>query len=668
MNSSFYNSISGIKSHQFGLDVWADNISNISTVGYRSATPEFSTMYATSLAGSYSDSVTNNYGLGSSSQTTSLNMESGIYQPTDNVFDLSIGGEGWFGIKTLNNQTYYTRAGEFSIDGGGNLVDPNGNYLLGTSANNLTETTLRDDILEKFGTYYKKDTKELGSGFSVEPVNDITLGPINEQGMINLPDILYIPPVATTYVNYKANLNPKVIVDSTNIDLDPLDISSNIDENNLLNITGTVSNTTELQDPKKDDTIILNVTDADGKKLTFKTKLDENLNWSLNNEDLSELNLSEAPTISASLQTVQEIPNVEHFTTEVISDSGIKQVIDMTFTKRVPQNTLATTWDSDIKLLEFYEDYKVELYNPNTTYDENIYKINDEQTQVTKIYDPSLYYVDTVTDKVYSLIDSQTGNAVFSGSGNLISKDIPLLNTGNGTIDINIGTPYSKQDLTSNEPVINGNNITISGDNTGLDANESITINITDVDGKKYETSAKIAEDGSWSTTFETTTLNTTEPLNIEAFNVENSGFDGVISHVDLEKSKVAEKDGYYEGLLNGYGMDSAGNVVAEFSNGKSTAIAKIALYHFQNDQGLEKVSSTIFSTSSNSGEAFFYTDAEGNNIQGSDIYSNKLESSNVSFATALTELIIMQKAFDASAKGITTSDQMIQNAINMKK
>ena len=45
MNTSFYNGISGIKSHQFGLDVWANNISNISTIGYKAANPEFSTIF-----------------------------------------------------------------------------------------------------------------------------------------------------------------------------------------------------------------------------------------------------------------------------------------------------------------------------------------------------------------------------------------------------------------------------------------------------------------------------------------------------------------------------------------------------------------------------------------------------------------------------------------------
>ena len=63
----------------------------------------------------------------------------------------------------------------------------------------------------------------------------------------------------------------------------------------------------------------------------------------------------------------------------------------------------------------------------------------------------------------------------------------------------------------------------------------------------------------------------------------------------------------------------------------------------------------------------FFNTDKNGESFLGSTIFSNKLEGSNVSMATALTELIITQKAFDASSKSITTSDELIKNAINMK-
>ena len=144
--------------------------------------------------------------------------------------------------------------------------------------------------------------------------------------------------------------------------------------------------------------------------------------------------------------------------------------------------------------------------------------------------------------------------------------------------------------------------------------------------------------------------------------------FDGLISSTTIKKANVVTANGSMEGFLTGYAMDGNGNVVAEFSNGKSSAIAKVAVYHFQNDQGLLQDSATLFEASANSGKPIFYTDKNGESFIGSTIFSNKLEGSNINMATALTELIIVQKAFDASSKSITTSDELLQNAINMKK
>ena len=112
MNSSFYNSISGVKSFQFAMDVQSNNIANISTVGFKGSTPEISSLFSTTLAGTYA-SYANDDSLGASSQTTAFNMSQGILENTDNPFDLALGGEGWFGVQGLDGKTYYTRAGQF---------------------------------------------------------------------------------------------------------------------------------------------------------------------------------------------------------------------------------------------------------------------------------------------------------------------------------------------------------------------------------------------------------------------------------------------------------------------------------------------------------------------------------------------------------------------------
>ncbi|WP_456381675.1 flagellar hook protein FlgE [Hydrogenimonas sp.] len=150
---------------------------------------------------------------------------------------------------------------------------------------------------------------------------------------------------------------------------------------------------------------------------------------------------------------------------------------------------------------------------------------------------------------------------------------------------------------------------------------------------------------------------------------IPNSGYDGLTTFAGFGTSGLSSKhNGYEAGDLRGYIVTEEGTVYANFTNGKSSAAARIPIYHFRNDQGLASEGDVYFSQTPNSGKPFFYTDASGNVVQGAVLHSYALESSNVQLATALTEMIVMQKAFDANAKSITTSDQMIQKAINMKK
>jgi flagellar hook protein FlgE len=560
MTSSLYNSISGIVNSQFSIDVVANDISNVNTTGYKSSTAEISSLFSSVL--SSTTSSTNDVGTGASSQTTALNMTQGSLETTDNTFDLALEDEGWFGVLGADGETYYTRAGSFSLDANSNLVDADGNYLLVTLGNNITATTLDEETLEGFGTV---DTTL--QAYSITQLDDVALGSVDAQTSVTLPTILYYPAVATTEASYAANLDPTVTVDTVSLDLDAADYPATVtaSSSNTITLSGTVSNTTAALDPQEGDTIIITLTDADGLTQTINTTLDENLEWSLSDYDVSGLNTTSDLTVSSVvLQTSQEVANEEHFTMTIIGSDGDQDILDMTFTKVVPQGEEGTTWNAVVNIYSYYEDY-----------------------DSTKTYDTSLYYVNESTNKVYEIVDTQTGVLTFNSDGSLASNTIPTLNNGGTALTLDLGTIDS---------------------------------------------------------------------------------FDGMISSTSIDKTNIADYNGSLEGYLTGYSVDESGNIIASFSNGESSAIAKIAVYHFQNDQGLTQVSSTLFSESANSGEAFFYTDANGNAVSGTTIDSNTLETSNVDLATALTELIIIQKAFGASAKGITTSDEMLQNAINMKQ
>ncbi len=145
------------------------------------------------------------------------------------------------------------------------------------------------------------------------------------------------------------------------------------------------------------------------------------------------------------------------------------------------------------------------------------------------------------------------------------------------------------------------------------------------------------------------------------------SNFDGIISIDNSEITSSSTVDGSKDGNLLGYNINKNGEVVASFTNGKQSSVGQIAVYHFQNDQGLNRLSGTQFSTSSNSGKAMFYQDGNHKNIIGTTLSTNKLESSNVDITDGLTDLIILQRSYDANSKSITTADEMLQKALNMR-
>jgi flagellar hook protein FlgE len=144
------------------------------------------------------------------------------------------------------------------------------------------------------------------------------------------------------------------------------------------------------------------------------------------------------------------------------------------------------------------------------------------------------------------------------------------------------------------------------------------------------------------------------------------AAFGGVtaISNIPVTASSLA--DGTIGGDLRGYDINKNGEVIATFTNGMQSSVGKVAVYHFQNDQGLNRINGSRFAESNNSGKPLFFKDANGQNIIGSDIANFKLEGSNVEMSTGLTDLIVLQRAYDANSKSITTADQMIQKALNM--
>src|SRR5699024_8148728 len=137
MLRSMYSGISGMKNFQTKLDVIGNNIANVSTIGFKKGRATFQDMMAqtTSAAqgpidGSRGGINASQVGLGSQIGTIDNIHTQGFQQTTNNPLDMAIEGDGMFALDGGDGTTYYTRAGNFYLDDGGNIVNPNGFYLL----------------------------------------------------------------------------------------------------------------------------------------------------------------------------------------------------------------------------------------------------------------------------------------------------------------------------------------------------------------------------------------------------------------------------------------------------------------------------------------------------------------------------------------------------------
>ncbi|HET6151976.1 MAG TPA: flagellar hook-basal body complex protein [Marmoricola sp.] len=115
---------------------------------------------------------------------------------------------------------------------------------------------------------------------------------------------------------------------------------------------------------------------------------------------------------------------------------------------------------------------------------------------------------------------------------------------------------------------------------------------------------------------------------------------------------------------LTSYNIGADGKLRGVFDDGVQRDMAQIAIADFNNPMGLEKVGDTSYRESSNSGAATIGVASQG---QNGTIQTGALEMSNVDLAAEFTNLILAQRGFEASSKVITTSDQVLEDLVNIK-
>lgn len=127
----------------------------------------------------------------------------------------------------------------------------------------------------------------------------------------------------------------------------------------------------------------------------------------------------------------------------------------------------------------------------------------------------------------------------------------------------------------------------------------------------------------------------------------------------------VREQDGFPPGELAAFNIESTGVITGTYTNGMVRPLAQIAMASFANPEGLLKLGSNLYDVSSNSGAPRIgLPGEEGRGL----VQSRALEMSNVDLAGEFTEMITASRAFQANTRMISTSDEVLQELINVKR
>ena len=648
MTTSFYNGVIGLKSFQSGIDIWGDNISNVNTVGYKESIPEFSTLFAQTLG---TNAVSSDIGIGSKLSSTAMDTSQGSLIKTDNPFDLALDGEGWFGI-LKNNQTFYSRTGSFTRDANGDLVNDNGGYLLVANANNLIPTQ---------------------DGYIVDRNVDTTnLTQTRPLSKISLPNNVILPALPTKNVDITTNLNDSNQITSTK----PASINSyfsalyNKDGENMNirdydNFVYSVGETSSYSKGVLSREVCINDDFADGKEV--------NIDFSVNGVDIK-LNLPDGSTkeeIQDALYNYLQSPDIS----TKLQEANIKY-------EKTTNGISFSTTDNDLKLISNSSftkssEAKVLVYKNNPINNNEFATVNDLISQMQSVLDdvyPQMTKVSledngqiSVTNLSNETIDSKllrannTNESFFSNLYNAANTIIPHT------------TAKSSEFLSNSQSFggiiydANGNKDTLSFTFTKKEVlNDSViwegTINVLDTDGNIISSKKEDFTFNSIGNLISSNTITISSPQNIDI----------TLNLTAYQKDQNApsylyKQDGIEKGYLQNYEITEDGEIKGVFSNNQTITFGQIPIFHFQNDQGLESMGDSLFRQTDNSNQAFLY---QNNNtyIPGAKVLSSTLEDSNVNFTQAMTELIVTQKAFSSAAKAVTTSDEMIKRAIDMKQ
>ena len=605
LSASMWTSVSGLLTHGQKMNVVGNNIANVSTLGFKSQRMDF-----------------NDYlyrGIGTTSGTSQIGAGAGVYailgdfsqgslETTNSATDLAIDGNGFFQVRKANSeQMYYSRAGDFYFNKNRELQNPEGYLLQGWKVNNEKKLTFNNGATN-LGNDKLSTSAYVGSGTPT----DIVLDSWN------------IVPQQTTNVTFTMGLTNDGNGDRTTSSTSPM-------------------------------TALFDLWDAK----------------------------STPPIADTAYATQSSI--------DVYDEGGGTHTMTVYY-NQVDASKTDSNGDSiyNIKGLPAgYTVYEYLVTIPPSQDNRSFGGVGYNEADNTWTTEPTKFYNDPAdgTNKNAGVLMS--GVMIFNASGQLVNQtaytygatETPAAND-QVAVDPSLKTSWQPTKVSSNGlPVFSAN---FTGQPLANSVSETLSSGagtpVSQVQNYITELDFGLKSMGTPTWTNSTTTLADLEvqpaapPTTTSPF-VDYSKVPIMTTGQRQEYASVANttsytvqnrtQDGYASGTLSNVSIDNSGVVHGVYSNGKTLPLYQIALYDFQNHQGLYREGGNLFSATNDSGEPRL--GVAGDNGFGTTRAYN-IEQSNVDMTTEFVQMISTQRGFQANSKGITTVDTMLETVIGMKR
>lgn len=639
MLASLFAGVAGLRNHQVRMNVIGNNISNINTVGFKSGRSVFQEALVQTLRGAGRPSSVSGgsnpiqLGLGMNVASIDNLFTQGGLELTGQISDLAIQGNGFF-ILSDGNQKFYTRAGAFGFDANSYLVNPsNGLYVQGKMA-------------DPSGTIPSTSTV----------------------GNIQLPFGQQDPAKVTTRVSYGNNLDASATRSEATI------TNSITPTNGITLVSGVARN-------GAGGTHAITIT---GSNATFATGSGAHIGLPAaltGNETLGALGVTSA-TLTLTVDTGSPITITGLTTSSTVNDlvnsidilDGINAQlvageIQIERTKAGAAYTVTTN-------TAVAGDIANRILGQAAGGAFSVANGTDHDLVATDVFTPSVggtpvtTLLGITTSQTTGLATGVTGlgdggvtigsadSGLMAGTASITTKDTAKATSL--TVFDSLGGTHTLMTnfVKSHEPnkwywnsALQGGEVISSGGSGTVEFNSNGSLLRWGFDGG----ADKLIFDPN----------NGAQLAQIDLFAGTSGKYDGLTGFSGVETVAAINQDGYGMGILDKISIDPTGLIIGIFTNGVSRNLAQITLADFNNEAGLLKSGESLFQTSANSGEGI---EGVAGETVSATISSGALESANVDLAQEFTNMIIAQRGFQSNARVITTSDNMLDDLVNLKR